>query len=325
MNKFSKIAYKLRSGKNNKLLYLARNYSLLSVPHYFFRRRLKSLLNSIACRPDKEHIQERVDYYCKLLPGAALPSDAPRISERDKRWHKVYWFDTLEVLRFFNPELRWAFLPGDINFVPDVPSVLKSRPVGDDNANGVILKLNKVRHFITVKDSVNFRDKKDIAVFRGKVKDKEQRIRFFELYFGNPMCDLGDISKNFAEHQEWRVEKMTIRDHLQYKFILALEGNDVASNLKWVMSSNSVAVMPRPTCETWFMEGRLIPNYHYIEISADFSDLEERLRYYIAHPEEAEAIVAHAHEYLEQFKDSKREQLISLGVMDKYFRMTGQL
>ena len=42
--------------------------------------------------------------------------------------------------------------------------------------------------------------------------------------------------------------KKTIREHLDYKFIMALEGNDVASNLKWVMSSNSIAVMTRPTC-----------------------------------------------------------------------------
>ena len=68
---------------------------------------------------------------------------------------------------------------------------------------------------------------------------------------------------------------------------MALEGNDVASNLKWVMSSNSIAVMPRPTCETWFMEGKLIPNYHYIEIKPDYSDLPEKLQYYIDHPEEA--------------------------------------
>ena len=39
------------------------------------------------------------------------------------------------------------------------------------------------------------------------------------------------------------------------------------------------------------MEGMLKPNYHYIEVKDDFSDLEERLTYYIAHPEEAEAII----------------------------------
>lgn len=83
------------------------------------------------------------------------------------------------------------------------------------------------------------------------------------------MCNLGEI-KGRHPNKQWIVEKMTLRQHLDYKFILSLEGNDVASNLKWVMSSNSLAVMPRPTCETWFMEGRLIPNYHYVEIKPDF-------------------------------------------------------
>lgn len=116
----------------------------------------------------------------------------------------------------------------------------------------------------------------------------------------------------------------TFREHFDYKFIMALEGNDVASNLKWVMSSNSIAVMTRPTCETWFMEGKLIPDYHYIEIKDDLSDLEEKLNYYIAHPAEAEQIVEHAHEYVSQFFDAGRERLISLLVMDKYFQVTKQ-
>ena len=70
------------------------------------------------------------------------------------------------------------------------------------------------------------------------------------------------------------------------------------------------------------MEGTLRPNYHYIEVKDDFSDLEERLTYYIEHPEEAEAIIQHAHEYVAQFQDQERERLISLLVLQKYFEMT---
>ena len=91
------------------------------------------------------------------------------------------------------------------------------------------------------------------------------------------------------------------------------------------MSSNSIAVMPRPLFETWFMEGRLIPNYHYIEVKPDFSDLLERMDYYSAHPEEAEAIIKHAHEYVDQFRNSRRERLISLLVLKKYFMGIGQI
>lgn len=104
---------------------------------------------------------------------------------------------------------------------------------------------------------------------------------------------------------------------------MALEGNDVASNLKWVMSSNSIAVMPRHLRNLVYGR-KLIPNYHYIEIKPDFTDLEERLKYYIEHPEEAQQIIEHAHEYVAQFRNPRREKLISLLVLDKYFRMTGQ-
>ena len=51
------------------------------------------------------------------------------------------------------------------------------------------------------------------------------------------------------------------------------------------MSSNSVAVMPRPKYESWFMEGRLQPGVHYIEIKDDYSDLEDKIQYYSTHVE----------------------------------------
>lgn len=79
--------------------------------------------------------------------------------------------------------------------------------------------------------------------------------------------------------------------------------------------------MPPPTCESWFMEGKLIPNYHYIAIKTDFSDLPQQLRYYINHPEDAEAIVEHAHQFVAQFKDKRRERMVSLLVLQKYLNI----
>ena len=175
-----------------------------------------------------------------------------------------------------------------------------------------------------MKDSISFNQKINKIIFRGKVQGKPNRIKFLQMYFNHTMCDLGDVSNKSTSPKEWITEKKTIKEHLHYKFILALEGNDVASNLKWVMSSNSIAVMPKPTYETWFMEGKLIPNYHYIEIKTDYSDLEERLNYYIIHENEALKIIEQAHQYVSQFKDKKREHLISLAVLNKYFVQTGQ-
>ena len=111
---------------------------------------------------------------------------------------------------------------------------------------------------------------------------------------------------------------------LKYKFIMCVEGVDVATNLKWVMSSNSIAVMPRPKIESWFMENKLIPEKHYIEIKEDYSDLESKIKYYIKNPEKCKSIIKNANDYVIQFKNKNREDLISLLVLEKYFHFTGQ-
>ena len=105
---------------------------------------------------------------------------------------------------------------------------------------------------------------------------------------------------------------------------MCIEGNDVASNLKWVMSSNSVAVMPRPKFESWFMEATLIPNFHYIEIKDDYSDLNDKLDYYIENVDKLKEISSNANNYVNQFRDKRDEKIISLLVMEKFFSLSGQ-
>lgn len=323
----TKLNYLLHSGKNPKFVYYGKNYLRLLIPSVFYNVRRGRVLASIESRTDNDYIMRRVNYYNKLTATIHLDNTKDGVSKLSKHKiphkQKVYFFDTYEFTRWFPQHLRWCYLPGDITFVPNQPSIVKSRPLRTDNMNAILMKLDKVRHFLFLNDSVPFRQKMDKAIFRGKVLDKPIRIRLMEMYLGHPMCNLGDVSRH-PLRSEWETRKMTISEHLRYKFILAIEGNDVASNLKWVMSSNSIAVMPRPTCETWFMEGTLIPNYHYIEIKEDLSDLEERLHYYIEHEDEALEIIRHAHEYVEQFKDTKREDLISLLVLQTYFERTGQ-
>ncbi|MCE7038729.1 glycosyltransferase family 90 protein, partial [Dyadobacter sp. CY312] len=150
------------------------------------------------------------------------------------------------------------------------------------------------------------------------------RVRFMEMYFGHPLCDLGQVNR-VGGNPDWLKPKISVIDHLQNKFILSLEGNDVATNLKWIMSSNSIAVMPTPKYETWFMEGNLIPDFHFICIKRDYSDLVEKLRYYIEHPREAQNIVTNANAYVKQFMNGELEDIISLLVLQKYFYCTNQL
>ena len=109
-----------------------------------------------------------------------------------------------------------------------------------------------------------------------------------------------------------------------YQFVVSVEGIDVATNLKWIMASNSLCLMRRPRFETWFMEGSLVPGYHYVELADDHSDLPEKVRYYQNHPEQAEAIIANANRYVEKFFDQQMEQTIALLVIQKYLHLSGQ-
>jgi hypothetical protein len=173
-----------------------------------------------------------------------------------------------------------------------------------------------------VKDKTKFEDKIPKILFRGAAHGKPNRQMFIEKWIDNPMCDIKDTAKDSINPPQWQSKPISIKQQLRYKYIMAIEGNDVASNLKWIMSSNSIAVMPRPKYETWFMEGCLIPNHHYIEIKDDFSDLIERVNYYEQHPEKAKAIIKNANEYVKPFKDKKREKLLSILVLKRYFEKT---
>ena len=317
------------SGKNNRMFYWLRNLLRLAVPRCATHRKLQKELRCLDNRADKEYILDRVNYYNKLDTPVSLPDDSPLLGQQRLRdGHSMYFWDTFEYTRWFCEKFKWHYLFGDITRIPEHPSILKSRPVAGENQNSVLLNLDKVRHFTFLKDTRPFARKWDKFIFLGHIGRKQNRIDFLRKFYGHPMATVGMIP-NSKDHghlpPEWTHPKISLRKHLDYKFIMALEGNDVASNLKWIMSSNSVAVMPRPTYETWFMEGRLIPDHHYIEIKSDFSDLEERLGYFIAHPEKAEEIVRNANDYITQFLNPARERLISLLVLKKYFRKTNQI
>lgn len=112
---------------------------------------------------------------------------------------------------------------------------------------------------------------------------------------------------------------MSIQNQLRYKFILSIEGNDVATNLKWIMASKSLCFMVTPKYETWLMEGLLQPNVHYVHLQDDYSDLDEKLTFYRKNPDAAEKIIMNANKWMQPFFDKKQELITSLLVLKKYF------
>ena len=325
---YTSLHYLLHSGKNSKLLYYLRAALREAVPDALCRRRLAAELEACRRLYDEAYIEDRVSYYCQLTDRHPLDATARPLADFHKHGNSsTYFFDSREIVRWFDPALRWCYLFGDVRDIPPQPTVVKSRSTGVDNRNAVLLNLDKCRHFVFLDDHIPFEEKEDRAIFRGQIGNRLNRQRFVETFRDNPRIDAANtLAKGglLADNPDGRstAPRLSLYDHLHYKYIMALEGNDVASNLKWVMSSNSLAVSPPMTCETWFMEGRLQGGVHYVEVKDDYSDLEEKMDYYTAHPDEAHAIILQANTYVSQFRDPRRERYIALHVMQRYFEMT---
>ncbi len=305
--------------KNIKLFFYLRSLFILFFPNFLYRKNISEIFNSMS-EIHKKEILERVQYYNKISEPFNLPMKTKNIFEFIlKEEKKTYFFDLLEYLKYFDYKNKISYIFGDVTFVPKIPSIVKSRPIDCNNANSIIMKLNKVRHFIFVDDKIPFEEKIDKAVWRGKCY-KLHRTEFVQRFYNSKLCNIGQVNTKGDLTVPWQKEKLSLKEQMKYKFLIAIEGNDVASNLKWAMSSSSLVMMAKPKYETWFMEGTLIENFHYVLLKDDYSDLEDKIKYYSTYTEEAKMIIKNANKYVEQFKDKRFEDIISYLVLEKYFR-----
>ena len=97
--------------------------------------------------------------------------------------------------------------------------------------------------------------------------------------------------------------KELIKDILEYKYLICAEGNDVSSGLKWMLYSQSVVLMPKPTIVSWFMEDHLIPFKHYVPIKDDWSDLLEMYKWCENNQDKCKNIIKCASNYVQRFID----------------------
>lgn len=328
--KESRLTVKLRRSARKLQCYIG-GYLTYMLPRWLFVRR--GLATGGFDPDDVAIIDRRSRYYCRVAIGSVLPADrSVRIGDYRFPWGRkkklaTYFFDLYAVVKHFPARLRMAYEFGDVTHETAVPSFVKSRPITPDDypTRSVLLKLNAARHYMFIPDRLEWHEKKDMIVCRNVVR-QPHRKKFIDMWLHHPMCDVGQTNLDCDPGHEERIKPyMSIPEQLGYKFVCCIEGNDVATNLKWVMASNSIAVMPCPRFETWFMEGTLVPGRHYIEIRSDYSDLIDKLNYYIGHPDEAAAIIENAHRYVAQFTDSRLEKAVALATARRYFEATGQL
>ncbi len=305
-----------------RVFYYARNVARDGLPQWLFRRQLPALLEKFAQNPSPD-IAARVRH-CNRLSMPFEPSLEARPIARLPMRKSYYYYDLKEYARYFDRSCRLDFLFGDIVDIPPRPTIVKSRPIGGENAHSVLMNLDKLRHFKLgiLADGLLFEDKKSKAIWRGDANNDKRRA-LVAAHARSTTCDVGFTTGAVPEWQ--RKPRMSVAEQLEYRYVISVEGVDVATNLKWIMASNSLCLMPKPTYETWFMEGRLEPGVHYAALRPDGADLEKIVEHYENHPDEARRIVTNANAHFRQFTDDASERLVSLLVLYKYLALSGQI
>jgi hypothetical protein len=322
------------NAKSRKLFYYLQCIPLVFfLPSIISRLSLKQILKNN--NSQHEYIESRVEYYLKTTENFKVSKKSKNASEL--LWNQIlknkqnsHFIDFYLLLKFFNPKNKVDFIYSTEDYIDSAiakqntayPTFVKSRPIDSNNQNSILLKLNQIKLFHFIKDPKKFENKKNQAVWRGDIRNNPNREYFVKNFYKTPLFNIGQTSPK--QDVPWMKIFMSIKDQLDYKFIFCLEGKCISTNLYWAMSSNSVCIMPKPKYESWFMEGKLKDGVHYIKVKDDFSDAEEKIKFYMNENDKCLEIIENAKKFVRQFKDVKQERLIQLLILKQYFKLTGQ-
>ena len=111
-------------------------------------------------------------------------------------------------------------------------------------------------------------------------------------------------------------------EFVDHKIIVSIEGNDVATNLRWAMASMSTVFMPAPTMQTFFMEELLVPWVHFVPIeSPDFSDIVDKAHWcLVRNPKACEQIGRNGHIFASAMVDKEVHGATREEVMRRYLK-----
>jgi hypothetical protein len=240
------------------------------------------------------------------------------------------------VMHFIGDGLP-TYLPEELK---KYPIFAKVRPSCSDKAcqknkiESILLPLNRKRHFgvasLVPENDISWDEKIAKAVWRGKFGKTHDTIKDtndikFALVSRHVNSTIVDAK--FSKHTKGAPYHMIgsyldMKEQLKYKYIISIEGNDVSSGLKWMLFSNSVVLMPKPSWESWAMEGKLEPNVHYLPIERDMTNVEEVIRWAEDHPEKTRMIAERStlfiYDLLFHPQAHIDEQNIMISIMERF-------
>ncbi|KAI2513506.1 Glycosyl transferase family 90 [Fragilaria crotonensis] len=262
-----------------------------------------------------------------------------------KHWILVltYGRDTSKVCNKFNHSNPLLFAWGDQELKIDVhlPIFGKWRFNNVDHHDApapILAPLDTFRHFgqfnVVHENDIPWEQKINKAVWRGTMTGIVENGRFpydydleanaldtclkFErcrLVYRNHNHTDTDVGFSHCSHEELKIVNgvdmmqpyLSIKDQLQYKMLISIEGNDVATGLKWNLLSRSVVLMPPPTKTIFSLEVLLEPWVHYIPLNID--NVSEAIQWVLQNEDEAQRISKRATNLIEDlFLHPKADQ-----------------
>jgi len=195
---------------------------------------------------------------------------------------------------------------------------------GDEEFQPIVWKFASRRHFANLNkiytEDTSWDQKLNSAVFRGQLTgsrdgfDKHKtphencmnlrRCRIVYMHGDSPLIDARLTSTRnrlprVLNGVNLMASSVALRRLLVHKGIVMLEGNDVASGLKWALLSQSVVLMPIPKHTSWAMEELLEPWVHYIPLNENATDVEEKMQWVVDNDDLARAIAERSSLWME--------------------------
>ena len=192
----------------------------------------------------------------------------------------------------------------------------------------IVIPLEGGRHYDPLqnveKNDIPWAQKKNMAVWRGHMSGisdgkfvydylNSTNVNPLQVCMRFPRCrlvyrisnsTLADVGFNSCSEEELKHiqgihmvrPKLTMKELLQFKMLISIEGNDVASGLKWNLLSNSVVLMPPPLKSIFSMEFLLEPWVHYVPL--DIDNVEHAIQWVNEHDDEAQRISQRATNFI---------------------------
>ncbi|KAK5173846.1 uncharacterized protein LTR77_002527 [Saxophila tyrrhenica] len=134
-------------------------------------------------------------------------------------------------------------------------------------------------------------DKIPKAIWRGaKWTNEYVRGHLLDVSKGKDWADIEEV--------DWKTPNntMTMDDMCRYMFTVHTEGRSWSGRLKFLLNCDSVLVAHKLdwTAEFYHLLKPSGPDQNYIAVNREFSDLEEKINYYLENPQEAQRIADNA-------------------------------